>query len=114
MLGFGSPCNDRFRQPPLTAPRETKPNPQRERLPKCRCPGTGRLRKLNSVGVGASFLAVIPVSVKITTPPEKKTHGNSSFKNTKSRPGEQFLLQGCMAKARVKIVFVHTRTHTHT
>ena len=33
-----------------------------------------------------------------TTPPEKRTQGQISFKNTKSRAGEQFLLQDCMAK----------------
>ena len=33
------------------------------------------------------------------TPPEKNTHGNLSFKNTKQGAGEQFLPQNCMAKA---------------
>ena len=38
-----------------------------------------------------------------TTPPEKKTHGNISFRNT----GEQILPLDCKAKARAKGVFVH-------
>ena len=36
------------------------------------------------------------------TPPEKRTLGTRSLKNTKSGPGEGFLPLGCMAKAREK------------
>ena len=41
------------------------------------------------------------------TPPEKRTLGKMSLKNTTSGAGEQFLLLACKAKARVKGVFVH-------
>ena len=45
--------------------------------------------------------------MKKNTPPEKRTLGNFSLKNTKSGAGEGFLLLGCMAKACVKGVFFH-------
>ena len=46
-------------------------------------------------------MGLLPVSVK-NTPPEKKTHGTISFKNTKSGAGEQLLPVDCMAMARMK------------
>ena len=49
------------------------------------------------------------MSVK-NVPPERRTRGKFSFKNTKSGAGEQFLPQECMAKARVKGVFLFTGT----
>ena len=51
--------------------------------------------------------ATVPVSVSKNTPPEKKTRGKISFKNTKSGAGEQFLLQDCKAKACRNVVLVH-------
>ena len=48
--------------------------------------------------------------LKKNTPPEKKTHGNISFKNTKSKAGEQFLLRDCKARAHPKGVFLFTDT----
>ena len=44
------------------------------------------------------------------TPPEKSTHWNSSFQNTKSGAGEQFLLLDCRARACAKGLFFF---HTH-
>ena len=38
------------------------------------------------------------------TPPERRTRRNTSFQNTKSGAGEQFLLQDCRAKADTKCV----------
>ena len=61
----------------------------------------------------ASRRAAIPVSVGEQNPPEKKTHGEISFKKTKSGAGEQFLLLACSAKARTQGVFFHRNRYPH-
>ena len=54
------------------------------------------------------FCEELPVSVKRNTPPEKRTPGKISLKNTKSGAGEEFLLLDCTVKARSKGVFLQT------
>ena len=59
-------------------------------------------------------LAAIPRNTGVcekSTPPEKRTLGKFSLKNTTtSGAGEGFLLPGCMAKARAKGMFLFTDT----
>ena len=51
---------------------------------------------------------VLPVSVKINTPSDKKTAWKISSERTKSAAELQFLQLGCMAKAHAKGVFSQT------
>ena len=52
---------------------------------------------------GSRHAAHIPAPVNKTNPPERGTRGNRSFQSTKSGGGEQCLLQGCRAKARMEL-----------
>ena len=52
------------------------------------------------------FMPPLPVSVNKNIPPEKRTRGKISFKNTKSGAGEQFMPQDCKAEAREKRVIL--------
>ena len=48
-------------------------------------------------------MTIVPVSGNILVSVKiKHSSGNTSFKNTKSGAGEQFLLPGCRAKACTK------------
>ena len=60
---------------------------------------------------GPALKAVSPTGVcEKNTPPEKKTLGEISLKNSESGAGEEFLLLLCRGKGRVKGVFLFTDT----